>query len=95
MNTVDTIIDFYSSLSDEEKIKNQLLFLEKIFPSIDKKLKYNEREIELLNNRLNSMISSREKEKEYFYQYKGKIQRIEEFLISNGLIKLLGKTIKE
>lgn len=95
MNTVDTIIDFYSSLSDEEKIKNQLLFLEKIFPSIDKKLKDNEREIELLNNRLNSMISSREKEKEYFYQYKGKIQRIEEFLISNGLIKLLGKTIKE
>ena len=95
MNTVDTIIDFYSSLSDEEKIKNQLLFLEKIFPSFDKKLKDNEREIELLNNRLNSMISSREKEKEYFYQYKGKIQRIEEFLISNGLIKLLGKTIKE
>jgi len=95
MSNIDRLIDFYSSLSDEEKRKNQLLFIENIYPSIDKRIKDLEFEVKYLKGNISNLEREKYEEQVYFFQYKNKIQRIEQFLIENGLIKLLGKTVKE
>jgi hypothetical protein len=95
MSNIDKLVDFYSSLSEEEKRKNQLLFIENIYPSIDRRIKDLELEIKYLKCNIASLERQKYEEQVYFFQYKNKIQRIEQFLIEQGVIRCLGKVSKE
>ena len=72
-------------------IEEQVVFFDYIYPRMSSQLDNLTKGQESLNRRILSI----EEERKYLIltieQYKNKIQRIEQFLIENGLIHLLGK----
>lgn len=74
---------------DDENIKQQLTFFDYIYPKISSRLDELEKDNKLLYRKQCDLCSELEINKTHFIQYKKKIQRIEQFLIENGLIKLL------
>ncbi len=86
---IDGLLDFHDSMSDEDKLRNQLLFFQKVLPSIYYRLTALERETESLKDDLHRMQENSSKDRQDLNHYKYKIKRIEKFLIDQGLIKLM------
>ena len=82
-------------MTQEELLKQQLKFIDYIYPSLSQQIDDLKNGHECLNRRIIELIEERKYWIETIGQYKNKIQRIEQFLINHGLIKLLGKEIKE
>ena len=78
-------------INDEEKLKQQLTFFDYIYPRISSSIDDLKQGHKNLSGRMLRLEEERKYLIEMIYQYKKKIQRIEQFLIENGLIKLLGK----
>lgn len=76
-------------MTDDEKLKQQMTFFDYIYPSMSRRLDELETDNRLLNDRQCRLSAELEIAKDHFFQYKKKIQRIEQFLIEKGLIKLL------
>jgi len=72
-------------------IDEQVAFFDYIYPQISRRLDDLERSNVSLNNRLLAIEEERKQLLLHVEQYKKKIQRVEQFLIEQGLIKLLGK----
>jgi len=78
---------------DEKEIINQLNAFYHIYPNMQKKVYDLEKEVENLKWKLIHINEERKYQETIIKQYIGKIQRIEQFLIENGLIRLLGKKV--
>lgn len=76
---------------DEQKLRKQLDFFDYIYPSMQRNIDTLTSEVKNLNMENLELIDKVERLKLDVRQYKAKIQRIEQFLIKKGLIKLLGE----
>ncbi len=82
-------------MTPEDLLKQQLTFIDYIYPKLSQEIDSLKKGHECLNRRMIELVEERKYWIETIEQYKSKIQRIEQFLIQHGLIKLLGKEIKE
>ena len=78
-------------MSEEEKLKQQLTFIDYIYPKLSQRIDDMDKQFNALHRKVQGFKLEREYLIDHFLQYKKKIQRIEQFLIENGLIRLLGK----
>ena len=78
-------------MTDEEKLKQQMTFFDYIYPCLTRRIDRLEQSLNGMNHRLFEYALERKHLLEHVNQYKKKIQRIEQFLIKHGLIKLLKK----
>lgn len=81
-------------MTDEEKLKQQMTFFDYIYPSLSQRIDSLEKAVNNLNHKNLETILQRKHLIEHVDQYKRKIQKIERFLIENGLIKLLNQKEK-
>jgi len=70
---------------------NNESFFDRIYPKLSAKLDNLEKDNETLHKLLLDIQCDQKINNVHFVQYKKKIQRIEQFLIENGLIKLMDK----
>ena len=78
-------------MTEEQLLKQQLTFIDYIYPKLSQEIDSLKKSNENLNKRMVELVEERKYWIETIEQYKSKIQRIEQFLIEHGLIKLLGK----
>lgn len=74
----------------EKKLSVQMEFFDYIYPSISRQLDELRKQQDLNFRKISNLIQDKKQDKLVIEQYKGKIQRIEQFLIEHGLISLLG-----
>ena len=79
----------------EDKLREQMTFFDYIYPLISRRLGDIESKCENIWRHQLRMMEESKYEKLMIEQYKGKIQRIEQFLLEHGLIRLLGKNVNE
>lgn len=93
-NDIEKAKEFFKKNGfDVRELQEQLNFFDYIYPRISSQLDSLEKSQKSLNNRILCLEEERKYLLEHITQYKKKIQRIEQFLIENGLIKLLGKKL--
>jgi len=78
---------------DYEIDKDQATFFDRIYPSISQRLNSLEKENITIKSQMFELHMERKELNNMINQYKKKIQRVEQFLIKHGLIKLLTKEI--
>ena len=76
-------------MNDNELLKQQLQFFDYIYPTISRQIDELKKEQANINSHVLHLIEEKKYWMETINQYKKKIQRIEQFIIENGLIKLL------
>lgn len=74
-----------------QKLKEQMNFFDYIYPWISREINELKNTNDTSYRLMLEMKASIGLQNEIIGQYKGKIQRIEQFLIKRGLIELLGK----
>jgi len=81
---------------DEEEMMDKLRAFYHIYPSMQSRLNELEISVKHLEYERIRLLEEKKHEQTIMKQYIGKIKRIEQFLIENGLIRLLGsKSNKE
>lgn len=81
-------------MTDDKEIINQLNAFYYIYPTIQRKIYDLENQVKQLEGDNARRQEERKYEQTIVKQFIGKIKRIEQFLIENGLIRLLGKKVK-
>ena len=76
---------------EEKKLKEQLNFIDYIYPDLSRRLNDLQRESDNIVRHMFDVDSQIKNQNRIIEQYKKKIQRIEQFLIKHGFIKLLSK----
>ncbi len=76
-------------MMNQDEVLDQLRAFYHVYPSLAAKVKHMEDEIKSLQYQLVRIHEENKTKDVFFKQYKSKIQRIEQFLIEHGLIKLM------
>jgi len=91
MNKIDKILNDDESISDYSKdvLRNHIDFIKETYPRMLERVNNIEKELEEIRYSIDVYLREKDRYFDQFNQYKGKIKRIEQFLINNGLINLL------
>jgi len=81
-------------MTPDEKLKEQLTFLDYIYPRMQQQMDELKHNYDSLYRRMISLEEERKSLNDTINQYKKKIQRIEMFIIEQGLIKLCERNKK-